>query len=567
MAFISSFLDNSSILLDCHDISIMKAPDFHINSLYGNISIDNGRFVAQNFDAKLVSLGLDIRNSSFDARLNGGLINPDLTEVSLNSFRINTDKSVFYGNAWLKGLNQPDYRLSASFNVNLGDFSHIVHDTLVKHMSGEIQGQINSSGGLNPDSIKNQLPGIVFNNSSFLFSLKNINVELPDTLMRVKNMNGRMIIQEDTIRISGLNGFYNGIYFNMDSAKIAGLYKAIVLKQQDILYVDGRFALGDIDYTALAGLMAVKPQENAEKVNSEATTNNKISLPRYQLKGKLRIKSIRYKDALMENFSALFNVTDSLYLIDQFKFSGFGGRVNSSLRYSIKKNNERTLWVKNTIEGVDASRLLKDFDNFMDFYTPAITYENISGIMTTTIDGQILFRDDSLLRENMRVRADIKIERGGVYNYAPVQDMAQYLPGIDNLDVLEFKTINTSMFVFKDAIYVPSTLVISNKLDARALGMKSFGEDYSYHFEVFLSDILTGKSKRRIEKQDEIGEDIVTAGRKGTLVKSFSLDGKSKSGLDNEKDQAEMRKKVKVAEGLLNVRFHPKMVSYDTGIK
>jgi hypothetical protein len=216
---------------------------------------------------------------------------------------------------------------------------------------------------------------------------------------------------------------------------------------------------------------------------------------------------------------------------------------------------------------MNITRLLKDFDNFKDYYEPAITYENISGIFSANVDGQILFKGDSLIRNKLYVRGDIKLEKGGVYNYQPVIDMAQYLPGIDNLEKLEFKTIKSNVFVFQDAIYVPTTLLVSNKLDATALGMKSFGEDYSYHFIVFLSDILTGKSQKRIEKQNEIGDEITSAGRKGTMVKSYSLGGKHRSGLDNVKDQDEMKRKVKASEGLLNVRFHPNTINYNTGVK
>ena len=97
--------------------------------------------------------------------------------------------------------------------------------------------------------------------------------------------------------------------------------------------------------------------------------------------------------------------------------------------------------------------------------------------------------------------------------------------------------------------------------------MQSFGEDYAYHFIVFLGDIITGKSDRKLKKQDAMGEEISIDGRKGTMVKSYSLNGKSRSGLDNKKDRKEMERKVKASETLLNLRFHPNLVNYDTGVK
>ena len=83
---------------------------------------------------------------------------------------------------------------------------------------------------------------------------------------------------------------------------------------------------------------------------------------------------------------------------------------------------------------------------------------------------------------------------------------------------------------------------------------------------MFLSDILYGKSNRRSRKQDEMGEEIASTGRKGTLVKSYSTDGKRRSGLDTKSDQEKMRSRVKASEALLNLRFHPNIANYNTGV-
>jgi hypothetical protein len=337
------------------------------------------------------------------------------------------------------------------------------------------------------------------------------------------------------------------------------------------LKVDGRFNLGDLDYSLLAALQGNKADTNAVSGNDQeipsAEQDNKGNLKNYtySVKGKLRVKSFTYTNAVAENISCLFNISDSLYLVDQFKFNAFGGIHTTSVRYAIKQE-ERNLWIKNKVEGMDINRLLRDFDNFKAFYEPAITHENISGLFSANVDGQILFKGDSLVRDKLYVRGEIKLEKGGIYNYAPVMDMEQYLKTIGSLDKLEFKTINSNVFIFQDDIYVPTTLVVSNKLDASALGMKSFGEDYSYHFIVYLSDLLTGKSQNRIEKQDRQGEEITSAGRKGTMVRSYSIDGKRRSGFDNQKDQNEMKRKIMASERLLNVRFHPHLVNYNTGV-
>ena len=66
-----------------------------------------------------------------------------------------------------------------------------------------------------------------------------------------------------------------------------------------------------------------------------------------------------------------------------------------------------------------------------------------------------------------------------------------------------------------------------------------------------------------------MGENVTGTGhsKKGTLVKSEYLGGKSNSGLDNKKEQQRISNMVSSAESLLKLRFYPKLAKYNTGVK
>jgi hypothetical protein len=600
--FIDYLFETSQLDLAFNNLSLAFNPSLSIDSLTGQLTYDLHHITARNLHLKIPVYGININNASFDVRLSGKLSEPSNLGIDLKSFQARTDSCVFYGSAKIRNLKAPVFNITSNIKLNLSEMKSVLPDTLVNNLSGEITAQVTSGGKLNLDSIPNQIKDLVFKNSTFFIDFDRVSIDMPDTLMSVRKLSGKLHMKPDTIKINSTHGIYSGIDFNIDSTKIVNLYNSVIKKQASRLYVEGRFGLGDLDYSNFmpfmtgnayatltspendanltssslqngADLTAFSLQNGADltsfgnKDTSEAkSTGSTTSNLKYSIKGKLRIRSLTYKKAMVENISGLFNLTDSLYLVDQLKFNGFGGKLNTSVRYSVK-DEEKMLWVKNIIEKMNVTRLLEDFDNFKDFYEPAITHENISGILSSRVDAQVYFKGDSMIRNKMYVRGDIKLEKGGIYNYEPVIDMEQYLKGVGSLKRLEFKTINSNVFVFQDAVYVPTTLVISNKLDATALGMQTFGEDYSYHFIVYLSDILTGKSKKLIEKQDKMGDEITSAGRKGTLVKSFSIDGKRRSGLDTKSDQEKMRSRVKASEALLNVRFHPNIANYNTGVK
>jgi hypothetical protein len=568
--FIDYLLESSQLDLAFNNLSLTFSPDFSLDSLSGQLAYDLHHITARDLHLNIPSNRINIKNASFDARLSGKLSDLSNLGIDLKSFQAKTDSSVFYGSAKVRNLKAPVFNIAGNVKLNLKEIKDILPDTLMNNLSGEITARISSGGNLNLDSIPDQIKDLIFKNSTFRIDLKRVSIDMPDTLLRVKNFSGKLHMKSDTIKINTANGIYSGIDFNIDSTIIVNLYNSVIKHQESRLYVEGRFGLGDLDYSFFTPFIAgntdsTVTSEEVKDTSVVKSTGSKAPDYAYSIKGKLRVKSLTYKKAVVENISGLFNLTDSLYLVDQLKFNGFDGKLNTSVKYLIK-DEEKMLWVKNIIEKMNVTRLLEDFDNFKDFYEPAITHENISGILSSRVDAQVYFKGDSMIRNKMYVRGDIKLERGVINNYQPVKDMEPHLPGIDNLDVLEFKTINSNLFVFQDAVYVPTTLVISNKLDASALGMQSFGEDYSYHFIVFLSDILYGKSDRRKKKQDEIGEEITSAGRKGRLVTAYSENGKRRTGLDSQKEQEKMRSRVKASEALLNVRFHPKTVNYDTGV-
>jgi hypothetical protein len=101
------------------------------------------------------------------------------------------------------------------------------------------------------------------------------------------------------------------------------------------------------------------------------------------------------------------------------------------------------------------------------------------------------------------------------------------------------------------------------------LGMYSFGGDYAYHIRMFLGEVLSSKSRAHLRKQAhdsgfEDDPDDITKGRTSIYLVSKYENGKEKAGLDNRKDRTNMVAKVNLQEQMVNMRFHPALVTYHT---
>jgi len=332
--------------------------------------------------------------------------------------------------------------------------------------------------------------------------------------------------------------------------------------------------MGDLDYDRLMALIpsdTVPAHENSgstekEEIEEEEEEEAEPINYTYLFKGKATVKSFKYDSVYLKNISTLFNMQDSMYTVDQMKFDAFEGRFNTAAKYILKPNGRAILQMRNDITNVDIKKLLVDFNDFEEYYEPGIRSENLSGLLTCDFYTRADLVDNSLVQNSLRVRGDFQLEDGGVYDFEPATSLSDKTH-LNELDNIQFKNISSKVFIMKNAIYVPKTYISSTALDITAYGMQGFGEDYEYHLKLHLSDILLGKSDKLLKEQAKKGDITGKDERKKAVyMVSYSLDGTAKTGFDNKKLQSTMKTKILLQEKLLNLRFHPEMFKFDTGV-
>ena len=94
------------------------------------------------------------------------------------------------------------------------------------------------------------------------------------------------------------------------------------------------------------------------------------------------------------------------------------------------------------------------------------------------------------------------------------------------------------------------------------------GDDYEYHLEVHLSNILFGKSKKRNKKQSRSGNEIdeKSLKKRSYKIRYADIEGDSKVGLDTKAARDEMMNKIRVQRKMLNFIFFPKNIHYSTAV-
>jgi hypothetical protein len=565
----STFIDN----LGNNSKGKLKFRDVNLN-LDSNLSVDSCNFEIDyspqtlkliNASLQIPTYHVTLDDADIITTFSGKLSNYRSVSVRLDSCRLQTGKSFIEAKGSFSDLYNPTYWLRSRLDLDMKGISEMVPDTLVKSMKGKVVAQIESKGHFQIDSAIENIESLIFGQSKYQVALDNFSFEMPDTLMQANNLSGKLRIANDTIDINDVSGKYAGISFHADSTKIINTYSAFIKKLPVKLQIEGKFGLGHIDYSSLAVFMEEDSTDSATREVDEYDTDNVLTNFSFQAKGTLAVKSIKYNKSVFNDLSCLFNLSDSLYIIDKLKLKAFDGNLDNAIRCELKPNNRSIISFRSNIKKMNISNLLKEFD---DFDQEEINHKQLSGLFSTEMNGRVLLLGDSLVMDSIKAKGDMMLEDGGLFNYKRAMELADFT-NLDELDNIRFKTMKTKLFIFRNAVYVPQTDIGSNAMDITAYGMQTFGEDYQYHLRIFLGEILHGKTERIRKKQEEMEDnpDEKGSGLTSLFIQSSSIDGKSKNGLDNKKDRFRMKTKINVQEGILNIIFHPLLVDFNTGVK
>ncbi|MGE4287972.1 MAG: AsmA family protein [Salinivirgaceae bacterium] len=613
-AFTDYALMNSSASVQFQNFNVVMDSSLSVKNFGGQMIYTPGRFQVKNLHVSVPEYKVNLKNTGLDTYFKGSVNRLDKLAVDVKRFHLETDSSSVSVAAYLKNLDHPSYRFNGKIMLNLAEVFTMMPDTLLNHLSGGVTFNMKSAGTLNLDSIETQAPALAFENSSFALGFSNINVELPDELTRVNNFSGQVTLSDDTLRVNKLGGSAVGIDFLVDSTQVWNLYKAFIQERRDVeLIVQTKLHLGTIDYAALlpfmgeeavpepepepktiSGKMNVSAAALAQLRDSLATADSlkllaaqevepadsstglipdfqAMGLPHMLIRGSLSVDKVIYEKNILENISALFRISDSLYVIDQFKFITCGGLINTSVMLDARNWAEPKADIKNVIEKLDVNKLLVVNDNFVAYTGDTlITSDNLSGILTSEFHARAFMVGDTFPTNRIRAKGHFTLENGKVYDYPPLVELSESMKafgGLRELAQMDFNTLKTSLFMLNDKIYIPQTDVVSNALDLSASAMQSMGEDYEYHITLHLGDVLTGKSKKLMEEQAKQNKkDGGTVERSGINLVSMKVGDEKKNGFDNDKLKEKMKKTITRQNSFLNLLFDPRLVNFSTDL-
>jgi len=560
--FVRTVMNSTRLDMNLSEVELQIDTSVEVSEINTKLTYEPGRLEIKQLQAYIPEYDLNLQNLS--SEISGDFLIVDSLVARFDTLQATVGNSSFDLNGQLQNLHKPSYEIQGIVNIDLPDIRPYLPNNKVDSISGNFTAKLESAATIDPEKLDSHLYSIIFENSSFNLELNHITVQTPDSMLNIGNLSGALNYSNDSLRIDQLSADYQGMHAVAQKVLVDNVYTALLLNQPNQLLIHGNFYVDKFDYAFV------------EKVMSEDTVSaaetNKPGQPMnftYKINGKLSAGSVKYENALFSDITSKFLVKENYYVFDSLRLKAFDGRALSSLKVEMQPDNRMVLFFKTNIDKMNTRQLVANFGEYMDY--DEISANNVAGLLSTAMDGEIILKNYAPVYESLMLKGDLTIENGALFNVRPVMEVEKIKGiGLKNMDSLYFSTLNSSVFLFNNELYIPRTEIRTTSFDAMFLGMYSFGEDYAYHIRMFLGEVLSSKSKANLRKQMEEGgfsaDDgkDVTRGRTSIYLVSKSENGKEKAGFDKKRDRANMVAKVNLQQQMVNLNFHPKLVKYET---
>ncbi|MBP8959304.1 MAG: hypothetical protein KBG40_02635 [Bacteroidales bacterium] len=154
------------------------------------------------------------------------------------------------------------------------------------------------------------------------------------------------------------------------------------------------------------------------------------------------------------------------------------------------------------LKNIDIKKCFASFNNFGQNF---LRSEHISGLLSGTF--KILIPLDSLMRPIVKTTvAEGKyiIQNGALTAFEPAKALSKYID-IKELENISFSKIENNLYINNYSLSIPQMDIYSSAADFTINGTHSFDNIFEYHVKIYLSELLSGKIKKKKLALTEFG--------------------------------------------------------------
>jgi len=442
----------------------------------------NFNFVLSKASLEDPNSGIKFNNLSLSGSFsNGSLRNLRSSYLKINSFKGSSNMGNLSGYIYLNNLNNLYVQSKINANLKLEIVQKLFKLESLETLEGKANVSISLAG-----NIKN-LQDADLNSINIIgeANLQNCMLKLKSQSVSYSEINGKIQFDKEKLQLWDVN---------LKSAN-----SSMKIQAQFVNYLNLAYNLNKLPFYLKADIAANEISfEQLMKIISfgdeESSPNKWIALINFD------IDKFTWEKLIMNQAKGSFRLFDDEWSIDKYSFNCLGGKVNGDLNYRYLTGKKAAVSTNNHVQNIDVTGL---FDAFNNFGQEMIKSNNIKGKISGDISTNFTFDAKmNVIPKSIKSEANIKIENGELLNVKELNALSNYTK-IDDFSHIKFSTLTNNFTIADQKIVIPKMHVSSDKMDMDVFGTHNFENEYNYHLNILLSDILGKKLKP--EKENEFG--------------------------------------------------------------
>ena len=425
----------------------------------------------------------ELKNIAFRASFsNGAGHKPADSRLLIENFSGLFAGKEFNGKLSILNFSHPYIELILSAHLDLAEAGRFLQNEKIEQLKGQGQLDFSYKGQLN-DDWSFSLPRFTASTTSGVLAISGGALQYKDDPVYWSNINGTfrfnnndilidslsLLIQQQHINLSGY--FRNMIPWLMNSKNQLELNASLSspnLKIDELLFSNKK--------TDAPAVIEIPPNIKADLVCEV----RKLGFGNFECKDlstKIRLRNRQILFSYL-NFQSMEGSVESRGMID--------GSVPARLLISGEAK----------LKSLNVQHMFYQMNNFGQ---KSMTHKNISGLLEGNLQFAGIWKNDLTPDlPSMYAVADIRIDKGRLINYEPMQALSRFIK-VEELADIQFASLKNCIEIKNRLISIPQMEINSSALNLKASGTHDFDNNINYHLQVLLSDLLSKKAKTKKE--------------------------------------------------------------------
>ena len=236
------------------------------------------------------------------------------------------------------------------------------------------------------------------------------------------------------------------------------------------------------------------------KINAKPKTSTKANLETDMVFG-LKVNKFIFDKFVARELESTIVYNKKTINILETKFNTCGGSI--SLNTNIEKlQNGSFIGSEIYLDSVDINKLFYSFNNFNQSF---ILDKNLKGIAS----GSVMITSSlnstyDFVWKDLNAKLDFTISKGELNDFEPLEKLSRFVE-LNELKHLTFNELKNTIFIKNQAIHIPQMDILSSAFNINISGIHNFDNNFTYHMQVLLSEVLSKKQRKR-KPESEFGE-------------------------------------------------------------